>query len=159
MKLIELTKGKAVQVDDEDFDFLNYYNWHTHPHRNTFYARRSEVVNGRKTIISMHRLIMNVTDRNVLIDHKDRNGLNCQKNNLRICTNKENLMNRGSLKNSSSKYKGVDFDKSRNKYRVQITINGKNKFIGRFEYEIEAAKAYDVKAKEVHGEFANLNFN
>jgi hypothetical protein len=67
-------------------------------------------------------------------------------------------MNKKSSKNSSSKYIGVSWDKSRNKWTVSININNKAKFLGRFKYEIEAAKVRDQATLKYYGEYGNLNF-
>jgi len=60
--------------------------------------------------------------------------------------------------NSTSKYKGVNRWKSKNKWRVRIKVDGKQKHIGYFKDETQAAKAYDKAAKKYHGKFASLNF-
>lgn len=156
MKKIKLTRGKFATVDDDDFKFINQYKWHAHKHGNTFYAIRGEWVNGKVKSIRMHREIMKAKPGEI-IDHKDCNGLNNQKSNLRFCTHSENMRNRTSHKNSTSKYLGVYFDKSRNKYRATIYINKKNVCLGRFDDEISAAKAYNHCALIQHGEFARLN--
>jgi hypothetical protein len=147
MKLIPLTQGKFAQVDDEDYDFLMQWKWHVQKSRNTFYAVRGGG-------ILMHRVIMSA-DNFKLIDHKDRDGLNCQKTNLRHCTLSQNQANRFS--HGSSKYLGV-LIRNEKYYISQITKNGKGIYIGCFKNEIDAAISYDKKAKEVHGEFARLNF-
>ena len=106
----------------------------------------------------MHRQIMNVSERSVLVDHADHNGLNCQRSNLRLATTSQNSRNTTSQVNSSSKFLGVDFYKNKNMWRSRICHNKKSVFIGFFTSQEEAAKAYDLKAIEFHGEFANLNF-
>ena len=93
------------------------------------------------------------------IDHKDGNGLNNQKLNLRKCTILQNTQNRRKTDNkTSSIFKGVSKTKGRNKFSAYITINKKRKRLGQFVSEIEAAKAYDKEAKQAFGEFAKLNF-
>lgn len=165
IKLIPLSKtsksnkGKYfAQVDDEDYEELNKYNWSAYKNGNTLYALRLETLNGKSKSILLHRTILGLINEKDFCDHKDRNGLNNQKINLRKCTRSENQKNSKSRVNCSSKYLGVDWDKSRNKWRSQITINHKNKWLGRFYNEIDAAKAYDEAAKFHHKEFANLNF-
>ncbi len=154
MKEIQLTQGKVAIVDDADFEFLNQWKWCAwcaNKSTNVFYAKRTN-----KGIL-MHRVIMAITNPEILIDHKDLNGLNNQRNNLRTCTRGQNSMNRSSKKNSTSKYLGVSFDKRTKKWVVQIDHNSKHYFAGRFAIETEAALAYNKKAIELHGEFANLN--
>jgi len=93
------------------------------------------------------------------LDHIDGDTLNDRMSNLRQCTISQNGMNRGSGKNSSSQYKGVHWDKSRDKWCSQILVNGNKKHLGRFAKEKDAAMAYDKAANELHGIFARLNFN
>ena len=83
MKLIALTQGKFTKVDDADFEFLNKWKWFAYKNKNdrSFYARRTAWNKSTKKheIIAMHRLLMEVTDSNVLVDHKDMDGLNNQR--------------------------------------------------------------------------------
>jgi len=159
MKTITLTQEKVALVDDEDFEFLNKWKWHAQKIGNTFYAARGQRIKGSKKQITfyLHRVIMNVTNKNTLIDHKDRNGLNCQKINLRQCNRSENGKNRQSRKSSTSKYLGVYYCNTYNRYTAEIVVMGKKKFLGRYVNETDAAKAYDEAAKKIHGKFANLN--
>ena len=92
------------------------------------------------------------------IDHKDGNRANNKFENIRDVTRGQNNSNKFSQKNSSSKYLGVSWRKRSKKWRVNVTKNGTTKYIGLFSDEIEAAKAYDHAAAQVHGEFAKLNF-
>lgn len=100
----------------------------------------------------MHRLIMNPLN-NLFIDHKDGNGLNNQKENLRICTQAQNIGNSIISKNNKSGIKGVCWDKARNKWRASITINNKHVHLGRFLNINNAKDAYIKAAKEYFGEF------
>jgi hypothetical protein len=160
MKEIQLTQGKVTLVDDEDFEMLNSFNWYAHKHRSTFYARRNDHSNGRHKNVKMHRLILGITDPNIIIDHRDTNGLNNQRSNLRVCSNSQNQANRPKRKHSVSVYKGVTTGQTKRKetWRAQIKKGDKVIGLGSFNTQEEAAKAYDKAAIEVHGEFANLNF-
>ena len=155
MKTIELTQGQVALVDDEDYEYLMQWKWFAKKHRQTFYAARSKKTNGICDRIYMHRIILK-TPKNMECDHVDHNGLNNQKHNLRNCTNHQNHMNRISWGNSI--YLGVTYDKSRKLYMSKIQKKYKKFYLGRFKTEIAAAMAYDIKAKELFGEFANLNF-
>jgi len=148
MKEIKLTQGKVALVDDEDFDYLNQFKWHASKSRKTFYASR-----GKNPAIKMHRFIMK-TKEGLQVDHIDHNGLNNQKNNLRNCTIHQNNMNKGM--GEKEYMRGIY--KAKNRFRSIITLNYKSYSIGFFKTEEEAARAYDQKAKEMFGEFANLNF-
>ena len=104
----------------------------------------------------MHRLILGEppSDQKVIVDHRDGNGLNNQRSNLRWVTKQENNCNRAGF--GSSGFLGVS--KSRGKWVAKIRRDGIRYHLGTFVSEIEAAKAYDAKAIQLHGEFANLNF-
>jgi len=163
MKEIPLTQGKVALVDDEDYDFLMQWKWVARKRPHTYYVERSIYLGGgrrkpiRKTII-MHRVIMK-TPPGMEVDHIDHNGLNCQKSNLRNCTHNQNARN---IRASGiSKFLGVSIrrsGKSIGQIISQITINKKKIHLGCFNTEEDAARAYDKKAKELFGEFANLNF-
>ncbi len=150
MKEIKLTKGFTAQIDDEDYDFLNQWKWYVYIDRIYCYAIRKDNKTGKR--IKMHRIIAHAPD-NMLVDHIDHNGLNNQKSNLRICTNTQNQWNMRGRRNG---LKGVSIEKYC--FRAGIKYQGKTIHLGSFKTEIEAAKAYDKKAKELFGEFAFLNF-
>ena len=91
------------------------------------------------------------------LDHIDRNKLNNKIENLREATQSQNMMNRKSFKNTSSQYKGVTWDRKNQKWLSQIKINKKLIHLGRFKFETDAAKAYNIKSIELFGEYAKLN--
>jgi len=153
MKEIELTRGKKALVDDEDYDWLNAKKWYAEKFTHTYYARKRE----NNILISMQNIILNVSSP-LRVDHIDGNGLNNQRSNLRIATHRQNMINIGKRrKNPTSKYKGVSFDKSRNKWTASMGVNYKCISLGRYNTEEEAAIAYNEAAKKTHGEFARLN--
>lgn len=155
MKTIPLTQGLFALVDDEDFEYLNQWKWYAARQWNTYYAFRQDYSSGKPKTIRMHREVMGEDPRN--IDHRDGDGLNNQKCNLRYCTHSQNHQNRKHHRNTSSIYKGVSL--TYNKWRAQIMNQGKVAYIGLFYTEEEAALAYDTKAKELFGEFARPNFS
>lgn len=155
MKKIKLTKGYDAIVDDDEYDRLNKLKWYAHKTGNKVYAKRG----GGKSVISMHRLVINLTDPSLFVDHIDGNGLNNQKSNLRPATQSQNQANRGKSKN---KYMGVYLtysSKSESSYRwrAQCTKDCKKYMSPLFKTEKEAALWYNQKATELHGEFAKLN--
>lgn len=158
MKQIPLTQGQFALVDDEDYEkVIQFGSWFAFKgkDKNTFYAQKS-VYRERKTYL-MHRFILQIADPKIIIDHRDKNGLNNCKNNLRMATGTQNNANATSAKNSTSQYLGVYWYKTRRKWKSEITKNRKNKCLGYFYNEVDAALAYNKAAKEIHGEFASLN--
>lgn len=158
MKEIQLTRGYVALVDDEDYEYVNQWKWFAHDFAGgLIYADRNNQIKRKQHHVKMHRVILGIVDPKLYVDHKDRNGLNNQKSNLRICTHSQNMANRRSRVNSTSKYLGVHRCRQYNKWRAEIGKDKKITFLGRFDEEIEAALAYNKKAIELHGEFANLN--
>lgn len=139
--------NKLIQVDDHNYEYLIKFKWHIN--KNDYAVAHKD-----NTTIRMHRLIMNL-ENDEIIDHIDRNKLNNLENNLRKCTHSQNSCNKKS--HGISKYLGVSQKKGRQKWDVYIQINNKNKFMGSFISEKDAALSYNKKAIEIHGEFANLN--
>jgi len=101
----------------------------------------------------MHREIIN-PPTDMLVDHIDGNGLNNQKSNLRICNKSQNGMNRRN--NEGRQFKGV-YPVGK-KFVARIYIDGENKYIGNYETQAEAARAYDRAAIDLFGRFAKTNF-
>ena len=157
MKEIKLNQGYSTKVDDDDFEYLSQWKWCIQDKKN-LYPRRTKRIGGGKVIsFLMHRVIMKITDRYVIVDHKDHDTLNNQKVNLRVCSRSDNNSNVRSAKGSISKYLGVTWNKPNKKWIAAITKNYRRIHIGCFQSEKQAALAYNERAKEIHGEFANLN--
>ncbi len=159
MKRIPLTQGKYAIVDDEDFEGLSKYKWYALKGHKTYYAVRGVHRNKKRKMIFMHREILGLQPNDgTATDHINHNGLDNRRCKIRICTHAQNTHNRLPYKMFTSKYKGVSWDRTTKKWRAKIMFNYKNIHLGFFEDEIEAAKAYDKKAKELFGEFAYMNF-
>lgn len=158
MKKIKLSNGMVAIVDDEDYEKVRSFHWYAHQSGGTYYARRySHRIAGKEFYIEMHRLILGLSPGDgKYTDHIDGNGLNNQQMNLRVCTQQQNTFNQ-KVKRGTSKFKGVCWHKRDKKWHAQIQ-HKKNIYLGYFESEIEAAKTYDDKARELFGEFAWLNF-
>jgi hypothetical protein len=162
VKLIPLTRGRFVKVDDADFDWLNQWRWYAHYMHGSWYAARASQSDekGKQRYISMHRLILG-TPKGMETDHIDHDGLNNQRSNIRVCTVAENARNRKLQTRegkSCSKYKGVSKRMGGSKWEACIKVGGKSTFIGHFDSDIDAAKAYDEFAIKQHGDYAKLNF-
>lgn len=157
MKKLFLSDGSFALVDDKDFKSLSKYSWH--PTKNG-YAIRNQVVGeyedvrNRKKVL-LHRHILSGVK---FVDHINGDRRDCRRKNLRECTAGQNQWNSKTPKNNTSGYKGVSFRKDRNRFRAQISCNGKTYRLGSFLSAKKAAKAYDLAAKELHGKYARLNF-
>jgi len=154
---IRLTEGKFTIVDPQDFYWLNNFDWCAKEYHGGFHAVRFNN-HGDTMILSMHRQIMN-QPLGLLVDHRNRDGLDNRRDNLRLATRSQNNCNTTKRKNTSSRFVGVSFDKRKQRWVAYINYNGKRIFLGYFDSEIEAAKAYDEAAKKYHAEFARLNFS
>ena len=159
MKKINTRNNIPIYVDDEDFELFGHKKWAISNCGNISYAVRQDFVNGKRVMVSMHRVIMGVNDSKILVDHKDGNGLNNQRSNLRIATKSQNGANTRSTKGSTSKYLGVSIDRSKKSkpWLAQIMVDRKNKYLGCHETEELAAEVYNEAAIKYYGEFAGLN--
>lgn len=156
MKEILLTRGFVAIVDESDYAWLNGFKWYAWVTKWGVYPRRNvRDGKGRQKGQLMHRLIMDVSDPQILVDHRNRNTLDCRRNNLRVCNDGESVRNR-KMGLGKAGYKGVHFQRGR--WRARVGLNGDRVHVGYFTTAIEAARAYDVEAKRLHGEFACLNF-
>jgi hypothetical protein len=152
MKQIQLTHGCIALVDDCDFELVSRYKWYAIQHENNrWYAgTQSESVP-----FHMHRLILGFPN-GMDIDHKNGDGLDNRRENLRPATRSQNNANQ-QITPHTSKYKGVCWDKNREKWFAKLKTNHKTNNLGRFDNEEDAARAYNRKALEIFGEFARLN--
>lgn len=153
-----LGDGHHAIVSVEDIPLISGYRWKTLNTKGRKYAFCSVGVDGTQQTRLMHRVILGVTDQSVLVDHRDNDGLNNTRSNIRLASHADNQANRVGKKNTRSRYKGVMRYEDRGVWRARIIRNGKLHFIGSFTDEADAARAYDDAARELHGEFARLNF-
>jgi hypothetical protein len=160
-KEIHLTQGQTAVVDDADFDSLASFRWRAFRRRDKFYAVRTG--GWGNVMVLMHRQILDAAPGQA-VDHKNGNGLDNRRCNIRIstrCGNQQNVAKRPGL---SSKYKGVCRRPS-GKWEASIYDGPVNRrghaaarYLGRFDVELDAAMAYDAAARTSFGEFARLNF-
>lgn len=156
MKRIKLTQGKYAIVDDEDYDYLMAYakKWFAMRHGNLWYAAGHRRNTGPGGQDRMHRVILR-TKPHEHVDHKNGNGLDNRRSNIRIASRAENMWNRGKMPSNTSGFKGVR--KVKNRWQTRISINGNRLFLGSFLTKSTAAEAYDKAALRYHGSFAKLS--
>jgi hypothetical protein len=155
---IPLTQGQVAQVDESDFLYLSQWKWHAmwSGDMHSYYGVRT--VNKLKvTTILMHRVILNAQPGQ-LVDHINHQTLDNRRSNIRLCLPSGNTFHRRKSKNNTSGFIGVYWDGDRRRWISRIRVNGKIIRLGRFTDKREAAWERDCVAKQVHGEFAVLNF-
>lgn len=156
MKEIPLTQGKVALVDDADFELVNQFKWFANFISKVWYVCRTVKSNGKSHTVYLHKFLTGFKQT----DHKDGNGLNCQRENLRAATSQQNRRGKQAKREfTSSRFRGVTWDASRDLWKSQIRFKGKTVFLGRFKNEISAARCYDDAAKKFYREFAAPNFN
>jgi hypothetical protein len=148
VKRIPLAGGLYAYVDAADYEWLSQYKWGVY----NGYAARQE--SGRT--IYMHRQIMQ-PPKSMVVDHMDGSRLNNCRSNLRVCTPAENHRNRAKGVGSASRFRGVGYYKESGKWYSGLQFKGKRFWLGYFDEEVEAARAYDYKAVECGREFAWVN--
>jgi hypothetical protein len=152
---VPLTKGFVAIVDFEDAEAVLQFKWTALQTKWTVYARRTfRHPDGRQGSIYLHRFLMK-PEKGQEVDHKDRNGLNCTRENMRFATSSQNKHNTGIRKNNTSGIKGVSWWKRHGCWRADITLNSKLIHLGRFKSKEEAAAAYRAAAIMLHREFAS----
>ena len=157
MKEIALANGKGVAlIDDEDYELVSRYRWYLCKDLRTSYALTWRWSPKRRISVRMHRLLMDAP-AGMDVDHVDHDGLNNRRANLRLCTRAQNLANSRKGSGTSSRFKGVCWYKPSSKWMAKGSLNRKTIYLGYFDSEVEAAKAYNAFAIEHYGEHALLN--
>lgn len=146
-----VSDGREFTFHTEDLSLVKTHTWHI---GGSGYVLAHD--NGK--LIKLHRLLLK-PEKDMFVDHIDRNPLNNCRKNLRICTKHQNCFNQGIRKDNTTGFKGVRYSRNENKLIVRIGYKGKRYTIGRFPPDklLEAAKAYNQKATELFGEYAFLN--
>jgi hypothetical protein len=152
---IFLTQDQVTLVSLEDFQ--DRFGWYAMKMDGEYVAARKVWHGSTRVNEYMARRIMQAPE-GVQVDHKNGNHLDNRRLNLRLATNQQNQCNRGPQCNNTSGYKGVTWHKYDQRWKAQIWVNQKNHNLGSFDDPVEAAKAYDAAALELHGRFARLNF-
>lgn len=141
---IPLSRGLFALVDEADFETVNQHKWFASKGSRTFYAARNVVLDGRRTVVRMHQVLLGMP-KDVDIDHVNGDGLDNRRANLRTTSRSQNNFNQHrKQRGCSSKYRGVTWSRYHGKWQAQIKAHGKYKLIGRFDDELEAALAYDA---------------
>jgi hypothetical protein len=153
---ILLTKKRFALVDDEDFETLSRLKWHAIVCKNTGYAAHRE---SSGKYLMMHRFVLRINglDKEGIVDHRNGNGFDNRKQNLRIGSHSQNLQNQKIHCDKAIKVKGAFWDKNRQKFIASICVNGRQIFLGRFDDLNDAADAYRTAAAVYFGQFARTD--
>ncbi len=158
LALVPLTRGYVATVDEADAAAIAGWNWSADvcPRRKAVYAKRTARTPDGPRIVLLHRFLWSAwgNDPADEIDHRDRDGLNCRRGNLRAATVQLNAANRAVRVNSESGLKGVRFIAKAGKWRAQFGADGHDRHLGLFDTAAEASAAYNRAAVARFGEFA-----
>lgn len=155
---IPLTQGKVALVDNEDA-YLAKVKWCASFHHLTWYVRRRVArEDGRPSTQMLHRAVLGLTDPRVVVDHINGDGLDNQRENLRVVSTSQNIAKARLRMTNTSGFRGVTWDSPRQRWVAQIKVDYARKFLGRYYAAEDAARAYDAAARQHFGEFARLNF-
>jgi len=161
MKQVPLTRGYVALVDDADYERVKAAGpWcaDLRPGGRVYAKRNVRRVDGRMTKQPLHRFILGLMNPRIQGDHRNHNGLDNRRVNLRTASNGQNQANARKRVGTSSKYKGVSRRKDCKKWEAYIVVNGKKKHLGDFDSEIDAACAYYRAACDHFGEFKTTSF-
>lgn len=155
---VQLTRGLTAIIDAEDIAIISGRRWFAMPdptRPGKFYAGSGRIDSGEPKTVMMHRLLLGAPAC-LQVDHRDNDGLNNRRSNLRTCTQAQNQWNAARYRRRcSSSFKGVNLHRGR--WIARFMQNGKRINVGSFSSEIEAAAAYNEAVKQLRGEFAVLN--
>ena len=161
---IPLTRDKVAIIDADSLPIIAGYRWYAakpkahHGNRRTWYAQAIARVDGKSTTVLMHRLIIGA-EKGEKVDHKNGNGLDNRRDNLRLATSSQNTANTPPPATNTSGYKGVHFHRRNKTWEASVVFEGARRHLGKFESPEDAARAYDAAAIEIWGEYAWTNFD
>jgi hypothetical protein len=164
VKEIQLSQGYVALVSDRDYGRVSKHKWSVHITRNkngsikTIYATRGVWLNGFCSARWLHRVILQVSNPKIKVDHKNRNGLDCRRGNLRMATYSQNTSNTKLYSSNTSGFKGVAWNKQNKQWVAYIYVDNTRIHLGYFLDKNKAAKVRDTAAKHYHKQFADLNF-
>lgn len=142
-----------IVLDEQDAHWLDLPGWYVGQDGDQFYVKREVNTPKRRVRERLHRKILGVTDRAVLVDHKNMCGLDNRRENLRLASKSENMCNRTKTRQNSSGFKGVCWHKQGECWQAYITKNKVRRYLGLFDTAAEAHEAYKRAATELHGDF------
>lgn len=160
VRVVPLTRGYVTIVDAEDYEEVSRYKWCAakRPPTVTPYAVRTLRNAGHKTNVALHRVLLDITDPRIQVDHINGNGLDNRRINLRLATASENQWNRRRRAVNASGFKGVTLERRWGRWRARIRVHKRERSLGHYDTPEAAARAYDEAARRLHGEYAALNF-
>jgi len=154
---VRLTQGFDALIDLADLFLIAPYRWCVRRTGRSLYAQTMVSKDGRKRPLRMHHLIQPLLPGE-LTDHRNRNGLDNRRSNLRKATKADNQRNQPRKSTNTSGFRGVSWDRNQSKWVANIKMNYRHFYLGAYDLPEQAARAYDRAARQYHGEFASLNF-
>lgn len=157
-RIIYLTQGQTCLIDEADYEQVKKYRWHAQKREGIYYAATMlKTPEGKTMLLPLHRFLLGLKpydERSAL--HKNWNRLDNRRSNLIIATHKEVMFRRKKAPNTSSRFLGVYKHKS-GKWQAYIVSDGYMNYLGLYESEVDAARAYNEMAESFFGAAAKLN--
>lgn len=157
-RIIELTQGQTCLIDEADYEQVKQYRWHAQEREGVYYAAATiKTQEGKTMLLPLHRFILGLlpSDKRRAL-HKNRNRLDNRRVNLAIATHNEVMFMRKKAPNTSSRFLGVYRHKS-GRWQAYIVGDGYMNYLGLYESEVDAARAYNEMAVDFFGTAAKLN--